>query len=92
MRSDEGGGGDRPGVAHASGGEPASRVGLLPAASECVEGLVAGEQDQGALVVGVVEAGGAFRGDDGDAIPRSWHIAELEDAGESVRLAAARPT
>ncbi|MFF6998197.1 PH domain-containing protein [Streptomyces sp. NPDC008313] len=29
------------------------------------------------------------RGDDGDSVPRSWHIAELDDAGEPVRLAAA---
>ncbi|WP_328770032.1 PH domain-containing protein [Streptomyces sp. NBC_00286] len=26
---------------------------------------------------------------DGDTVPRSWHIAELDDAGEPVRLAAA---
>ncbi|MCK8433553.1 PH domain-containing protein [Streptomyces sp. D2-8] len=30
-----------------------------------------------------------LRGSDGDAVPRSWHIAELDDAGEPVRLAAA---
>uniref|UniRef100_A0AAU3GRV3 PH domain-containing protein n=1 Tax=Streptomyces sp. NBC_01401 TaxID=2903854 RepID=A0AAU3GRV3_9ACTN len=29
------------------------------------------------------------RGSDGDAVPRSWHIAELDDAGRPVRLAAA---
>ncbi|GAA2654275.1 PH domain-containing protein [Streptomyces lunalinharesii] len=29
------------------------------------------------------------RGSDGDAIPRSWHVAELDDAGTPVRLAAA---
>ncbi|MET7365863.1 PH domain-containing protein [Streptomyces sp. NPDC005566] len=29
------------------------------------------------------------RGSDGDIVPRSWHIAELDDAGEAVRLAAA---
>lgn len=29
------------------------------------------------------------RGSDGDSVPRSWHIAELDDAGEPVRLAAA---
>ncbi|MFD9502752.1 PH domain-containing protein [Streptomyces sp. NPDC060035] len=29
------------------------------------------------------------RGSDGDIVPRSWHIAELDDAGEPVRLAAA---
>jgi hypothetical protein len=29
------------------------------------------------------------RGDDGDLVPRSWHIAELDDAGRPVRLAAA---
>ncbi|MFI1336897.1 PH domain-containing protein [Streptomyces sp. NPDC020845] len=29
------------------------------------------------------------RGSDGDTVPRSWHIAELDDAGEPVRLAAA---
>jgi hypothetical protein len=29
------------------------------------------------------------RGDDGDTVPRSWHIAELNDAGTPVRLAAA---
>ncbi|MFF1912889.1 PH domain-containing protein [Streptomyces sp. NPDC058239] len=29
------------------------------------------------------------RGDDGDTVPRSWHIAELDDAGTPVRLAAA---
>ncbi|ANP48544.1 hypothetical protein AVL59_02215 [Streptomyces griseochromogenes] len=29
------------------------------------------------------------RGGDGDIVPRSWHIAELEDAGHPVRLAAA---
>ncbi|MFF9347127.1 PH domain-containing protein [Streptomyces sp. NPDC014734] len=29
------------------------------------------------------------RGDDGDTVPRSWHIAELDDAGRPVRLAAA---
>jgi hypothetical protein len=29
------------------------------------------------------------RGDDGDSISRSWHIAELDDGGEPVRLAAA---
>ncbi|MFK4544318.1 hypothetical protein RKD29_003914 [Streptomyces tendae] len=29
------------------------------------------------------------RGGDGDAVPRGWHVAELDDAGEAVRLAAA---
>ncbi|MFF2961966.1 PH domain-containing protein [Streptomyces sp. NPDC057963] len=29
------------------------------------------------------------RGSDGDTVPSSWHIAELDDAGEPVRLAAA---
>ncbi|MDJ1136815.1 PH domain-containing protein [Streptomyces iconiensis] len=29
------------------------------------------------------------RGSDGDTVPRSWHIAELDDAGSTVRLAAA---
>ncbi|MES4905458.1 MULTISPECIES: PH domain-containing protein [unclassified Streptomyces] len=29
------------------------------------------------------------RGSDGDTVPRSWHIAELDDAGAPVRLAAA---
>ncbi|MDG9701479.1 PH domain-containing protein [Streptomyces sp. DH37] len=29
------------------------------------------------------------RGGDGDTVPRGWHIAELDDAGEPVRLAAA---
>ncbi|MCC3654646.1 PH domain-containing protein [Streptomyces sp. S07_1.15] len=29
------------------------------------------------------------RGDDSEAVPRSWHIAELDDAGRRVRLAAA---
>ncbi|MEU5025894.1 PH domain-containing protein [Streptomyces milbemycinicus] len=29
------------------------------------------------------------RGSDGDTVPLSWHIAELDDAGEPVRLAAA---
>ncbi|MGW2641309.1 PH domain-containing protein [Streptomyces sp. NPDC001348] len=29
------------------------------------------------------------RGGDGDTVPRSWHIAELDDAGTPVRLAAA---
>ncbi|WP_392674384.1 PH domain-containing protein [Streptomyces sp. LN785] len=29
------------------------------------------------------------RGDDGDTVPRSWHVAELDDAGTPVRLAAA---
>ncbi|MET7444681.1 PH domain-containing protein [Streptomyces sp. NPDC017201] len=29
------------------------------------------------------------RGSDGDTVARSWHIAELDDAGEPVRLAAA---
>ncbi|MEU4893323.1 PH domain-containing protein [Streptomyces sp. NPDC044780] len=29
------------------------------------------------------------RGGDGDTVPRSWHIAELDDAGKPVRLAAA---
>ncbi|WP_307125422.1 PH domain-containing protein [Streptomyces sp. B1I3] len=29
------------------------------------------------------------RGSDGDSVPRSWHIAEIDDAGEPVRLAAA---
>ncbi|MEU2686802.1 PH domain-containing protein [Streptomyces hygroscopicus] len=29
------------------------------------------------------------RGGDGDTVSRSWHIAELDDAGEPVRLAAA---
>ncbi|MEU1662152.1 PH domain-containing protein [Streptomyces sparsogenes] len=28
------------------------------------------------------------RGSDGDTVPRSWHIAELDDAGRPVRLAA----
>ncbi|MBP0461605.1 PH domain-containing protein [Streptomyces montanisoli] len=28
------------------------------------------------------------RGGDGDTVPRSWHIAELDDAGKPVRLAA----
>ncbi|CAL9443812.1 PH domain-containing protein [Streptomyces sp. enrichment culture] len=30
-----------------------------------------------------------LRGDDGDVVPRSWHVAELDDAGKPVRLAAA---
>ncbi|GHJ41462.1 membrane protein [Streptomyces sp. TS71-3] len=29
------------------------------------------------------------RGDDGDTVPRGWQVAELDDAGEPVRLAAA---
>ncbi|MEV8229636.1 PH domain-containing protein [Streptomyces sp. NPDC079167] len=29
------------------------------------------------------------RGSDGDTVPRSWHIAEIDDAGRPVRLAAA---
>ncbi|WP_328873431.1 PH domain-containing protein [Streptomyces sp. NBC_00287] len=29
------------------------------------------------------------RGSDGDTVPRSWHIADLDDAGTPVRLAAA---
>ncbi|MEU5837743.1 PH domain-containing protein [Streptomyces diacarni] len=29
------------------------------------------------------------RGDDGDTVPRGWHVAELDDAGTPVRLAAA---
>ena len=29
------------------------------------------------------------RGSDGDTVPRSWHIAEFDDAGTPVRLAAA---
>jgi hypothetical protein len=29
------------------------------------------------------------RGTDGDTVPRSWHIADLDDAGTPVRLAAA---
>lgn len=29
------------------------------------------------------------RGGDGDGVPRGWHIAELDDAGRPVRLAAA---
>ncbi|MFE1885609.1 hypothetical protein ACFW7O_39220 [Streptomyces diastatochromogenes] len=29
------------------------------------------------------------RGSDGDTVPRSWHIAELDDAGTPIRLAAA---
>ncbi|MGW7523214.1 hypothetical protein [Streptomyces sp. NPDC054783] len=29
------------------------------------------------------------RGEEGDLVPRSWHIAELDDAGTPVRLAAA---
>ncbi|MFD7817441.1 PH domain-containing protein [Streptomyces sp. NPDC059785] len=29
------------------------------------------------------------RGSDGDTVPRSWHVAELDDAGTPVRLAAA---
>ncbi|MFI6355627.1 hypothetical protein ACIBJF_23830 [Streptomyces sp. NPDC050743] len=29
------------------------------------------------------------RGEEGDLVPHSWHIAELDDAGRSVRLAAA---
>ncbi|MGZ2358772.1 PH domain-containing protein [Streptomyces sp. 372A] len=29
------------------------------------------------------------RGSDGDTVPRDWHIAELDDAGTPVRLAAA---
>lgn len=29
------------------------------------------------------------RGSDGDGVPRGWHIAELDDAGKPVRLAAA---
>ncbi|MER7050917.1 PH domain-containing protein [Streptomyces sp. NPDC000351] len=30
-----------------------------------------------------------LRGSDGETVPRSWHIAELDDAGRPVRLAAA---
>ncbi|MFD7059825.1 PH domain-containing protein [Streptomyces sp. NPDC059906] len=29
------------------------------------------------------------RGGDGDGVPRGWHVAEFDDAGEPVRLAAA---
>ncbi|MEV5866190.1 PH domain-containing protein [Streptomyces tendae] len=29
------------------------------------------------------------RGGDGDGVPRGWHVAELDDAGEPVRLTAA---
>jgi hypothetical protein len=29
------------------------------------------------------------RGSDGDTVPRSWHIAELDDAGNPIHLAAA---
>lgn len=29
------------------------------------------------------------RGDDGETVPRGWHVAELDDAGTPVRLAAA---
>lgn len=29
------------------------------------------------------------RGDEGDTVPASWHIAEIDDGGEPVRLAAA---
>ncbi|MFE6975413.1 PH domain-containing protein [Streptomyces sp. NPDC057682] len=29
------------------------------------------------------------RGDEGDTVPKSWHIAEIDDGGEPVRLAAA---
>lgn len=29
------------------------------------------------------------RGDDGDGVPRDWHVAEFGDAGTPVRLAAA---
>ena len=29
------------------------------------------------------------RGSDGDTVPRSWHIAELDDSGTPIRLAAA---
>ncbi|WP_208615924.1 PH domain-containing protein [Streptomyces cellostaticus] len=29
------------------------------------------------------------RGSDGDTVPRSWHIAELDDAGTPIRLSAA---
>ncbi|MFE2438355.1 PH domain-containing protein, partial [Streptomyces sp. NPDC059409] len=29
------------------------------------------------------------RGGDGDTVPRGWHVAELDDAGVPVRLAAA---
>ncbi|WP_435608238.1 hypothetical protein [Streptomyces sp. C10-9-1] len=28
------------------------------------------------------------RGEDGDSVPRDWHIAELDDGGAPVRLAA----
>lgn len=30
-----------------------------------------------------------LRGSDGDTVPGDWHIAELDDAGSPVRLAAA---
>ncbi|WP_051851987.1 hypothetical protein [Streptomyces sp. NRRL F-5650] len=30
-----------------------------------------------------------LRGGDGEAVPRGWHVAELDDAGRPVRLAAA---
>ncbi|MFJ6075638.1 PH domain-containing protein [Streptomyces sp. NPDC093065] len=30
-----------------------------------------------------------LRGGDGESVPRSWHVAEIDDAGERVRLAAA---
>ncbi|WP_435879615.1 hypothetical protein [Streptomyces prunicolor] len=29
------------------------------------------------------------QGDDGDTVPSGWHIAELDDGGRLVRLAAA---
>ncbi|WP_243083489.1 PH domain-containing protein [Streptomyces sp. 891-h] len=38
------------------------------------------------LTVGQVRR---VRGDDGGTVPGNWHIAELDDAGEPVRLAAA---
>ncbi|TLQ43580.1 hypothetical protein [Streptomyces marianii] len=38
---------------------------------------------------GAAPAVSPARGGDGDTVPRSWHIAELDDAGRPVRLAAA---
>ncbi|WP_328561666.1 PH domain-containing protein [Streptomyces coelicoflavus] len=36
-----------------------------------------------------VEGVRRLRGGDGEAVPRGWHIAEIDDGGEPVRLAAA---
>lgn len=84
----EGGDGDRFGMAHAPGCEPARKAGLA-AAAQGGGGLVAGEQDQGAFVAGVVE--GCFQGrtDAGEHVVEA--VEQTDPVGDQVGAVGREP-